>query len=96
MNMRNKLLAAGLLSITALSRSGSTLFWRTEGEPTGEGRAGGGAMLAIAGLLGFSISLSFAGHWVLPYVAAPAEQVSDVSAYRHALHGFQPVEVPSP
>lgn len=90
------LLLSGLLTITALSRTGSTLFWRTEGEITGEGRASIAALAVIAGLLLLTISLSFAGHRVLPFMNATAEQLADPAAYRRAAALFQPVQEDAP
>jgi Formate hydrogenlyase subunit 3/Multisubunit Na+/H+ antiporter, MnhD subunit len=90
------LLLSGLFTITALSRSGSTFFWRTEGEATGEGRANAGALTAIGGLLALSIVLSFAGGWVLPYMEATAVQLADPEAYRQAASAYQPIRGNSP
>lgn len=90
------LLLTGLLTITALSRTGSTFFWRTEGEPTGDGRASASVLAVIGGLLVFSISLSFAGNRVLPFMDATAQQLSDPAAYRRAATLFQPVPEDAP
>jgi multicomponent K+:H+ antiporter subunit D len=90
------LLLAGLLTITALSRSGSTFFWRTDGEVTGEGRASAGALAAIGGLLAVSLALSFAGSWVLPFMEATAAQLADPAAYRQAADAYQPIRGNSP
>jgi multicomponent K+:H+ antiporter subunit D len=90
------LLLAGLLTITALSRSGSTFFWRTDGAVTGEGRASAGALAAIGGLLAVSLALSFAGSWVLPFMEATAAQLADPAAYRQAADAYQPIRGNSP
>lgn len=90
------LLLTGLLTITAMSRTGSTFFWRTKGEITGEGRASAAVLAVIAGLLVLSLSLSFAGNRVLPFMAATAEQLSDTTTYRQAAAQFQPVQESSP
>ena len=90
------LLLSGLLTITALSRTGSTFFWRTEGEITGGGRANTGVLVVIGGLLLLSISLSFAGNRVLPFMDATAMQLSDPAAYRRAAILFQPVQEEAP
>lgn len=90
------LLLSGLLTITALSRTGSTFFWRTEGEITGDGRAGVGVLAVIGGLLLLTISLSFAGNRVLPFMNATAEQLADPAVYRRATTQFQPVQEDTP
>lgn len=90
------LLLSGLLTITALSRSGSTLFWRTQGEVTGAGRASPLALLAMGGLISLSLGISFAGQPVLAYTQAAAEQIFDSPAYVRALLDFQPTPEASP
>lgn len=90
------LLLSGLLSITALSRSGSTVFWRTEGEPTGAGRASPIALFAVAGLISLSLALSLAGQPVLAFTQATAEQILDTESYIRAMLDFQPVPEASP
>lgn len=85
------LLLSGLLSISALSRTGSTFFWRTQGEITGEGHASVGVYAAIGGLVLLTLILSFAGNRVLPFMEATAEQLSSPSAYGRAATQFQPV-----
>lgn len=90
------LLLSGLLTIAALSRTGSTFFWRAEGEVTGVGRASVGALTMIGGLLLLTLALSFAGHRILPYMEATAAQISQPAAYSRAAAFFQPVEGGAP
>jgi multicomponent K+:H+ antiporter subunit D len=90
------LLLSGLLTITALSRSGSSLFWRTEGDTTGAGRVSFTALSAIAGLISLSLVMSLAGQPVLAYTQAAAEQIFDPQSYVRALRNFQPVPEASP
>ena len=90
------LLLSGLLTITALSRSGSTLFWRTDGETTGAGRASPLAFLAIGGLISLSLGISLLGQPVLVYTQAAAGQIFDSQSYVRALLEFQPVREAAP
>jgi multicomponent K+:H+ antiporter subunit D len=88
------LLLAGLFTITALSRSGSTLFWRTQGAVTGAGRAGAVPLLVIAAFIALSLGLSLGGHSVMAYTRATAEQIFHPQAYVQAIQDFRPL--PSP
>lgn len=85
------LLLSGLISITALSRTGSTFFWRTEGEVVGNGKAGVMNLGAITGLLLACLGLSFGGTWVLSYTDSVAEQLLNPAQYLQAVSEFEPV-----
>lgn len=86
------LLISGLLTITALSRSGTTIFWRTTGDVIAQSRAGVMPMVAVGGLLLISIVFSFAGDPVLSFMSDTAQQLADSTAYLEASSLFQPVE----
>src|SRR5690606_3384461 len=55
------LLISGLFTITALSRSGTTIFWRTTGDAIEQRKAGTMPIAAISGLLLVTFVFSFAG-----------------------------------
>lgn len=85
------LLLSSLLSITALSRSGSTFFWRTSGDPIEGSRASAISICMVSGLAAASLALSFGGHWVLAYTDATAQQLLNPELYVQALSNFEPV-----
>ncbi len=79
------LLSAGLLALLALSRAGSSLFWR--GERTAEG-APGGAHLACAWLLLVSAPLLTLGaEYVLDFLQATANGILQPGIYIEAVLG---------
>ncbi|ACO78164.1 putative monovalent cation/H+ antiporter subunit D [Azotobacter vinelandii CA] len=73
-------LCGGLGLLIALGRSGSTLFWRGSGAPSGE-PADGVRLLACAGLLSGSLLLTMAAAPVQAYVRETARQLLDPAAY---------------
>lgn len=86
------LLGGSLASITALSRSGSTFFWRTEERVADVPRTDPLALLAVAALLSTSLWLSLAGAEVMAYTQALARQLLTPDLYIHAVQSFQPLE----
>lgn len=82
------LLAGSLATLMALSRSGSTFFWRTSEPLPVAPVAEKGELLAVIGLLGciFMITLGAAG--VLDYTQALAQQLLAPEAYIQALQTF--------
>lgn len=85
------LLLGTLITLIALSRSGSTVFWRTEGvtdqkaEPMDKL-----ALLVVMGILAMSLLLTVAGASVMEYTRALAAQVFDPDAYINAMRQLQP------
>jgi multicomponent K+:H+ antiporter subunit D len=86
------LLGGGLLSILALSRSGSTFFWRTEDRVADAPKTDPLALLAVIGLLSMSLWLSLAGSEVMTYTQALALQLMTPDLYIHAVQTFKPLE----
>lgn len=82
------LLLGTLLMIIALSRSGSTVFWHTEGVIAGN-PVDKVALLVVTGLLAMSLLLTVAGAAVMDYTRALAAQVFDTQAYIDAMRQFQ-------
>ena len=78
--MWSVLLIGGLGLLIALSRSGSTLFWRTSGAPVAAGADGVRAAACIA-LLSASLLLVLAAAPLEAYVQATARQLLDLSPY---------------
>jgi multicomponent K+:H+ antiporter subunit D len=85
-------LVGGLATITALSRSGSTIFWRTEAVDVKAERADSMAVIAVAGLLSLSLILSLGGDSVQSYTQALAQQVLAPAEYIQAIINHQPVQ----
>ncbi len=86
------LLAGSLATLMALSRSGSTFFWRTS-EPLADPKpADKGELWVVVGLLTciFMITLGAAG--VLDYTQALAQQLLTPEAYIQAMQAFTAVE----
>ena len=82
------LLAGSLATLMALSRSGSTIFWRTDNRIATAPAADKGALLAIIGLLGcILLTTIFAGQ-VLAYTEALAQQLLEPQAYNEAMQAF--------
>ncbi|MCP8897955.1 monovalent cation/H+ antiporter subunit D [Gilvimarinus xylanilyticus] len=79
------LLAAGFVTITALSRSGSTIFWRTENRVAKVDKADRGALLAVICMLALSLVLSFGGNPVVRYTDALAQQLKNPAIYTQAV-----------
>lgn len=79
--MWSVLLIGGLGLLIALSRSGSTLFWRTSGAPAAEDGADRLRTLACAGLLLGSLLMALAAAPLHDYVQATARQLLDLSPY---------------
>lgn len=79
------LLAASLVMITALSRSGSTIFWRTENRTAKAEKADRGALLAVIVMFSTSLVLSLGGAPVTRYTQALAEQVKTPGIYIDAV-----------
>ena len=86
------LLAGSLATLMALSRSGSTIFWRTDNRVAAAPAADKGALLAVIGLLGcILLTTLFAGQ-VLSYTQAMAEQLLEPQAYSEAMRAFSVYE----
>jgi multicomponent K+:H+ antiporter subunit D len=81
------LLIGGLATIIALSRAGSTLFWRSNGEPAGSARCDAGRLTATLGLLLASVVLVLAARPVQLYLDATARQLLDLAPYLQIVAG---------
>ena len=82
--------------MTALSRSGSTVFWRTNTSPIQTTKADPCSLLAIIGLTSFSLGLMLGGDSVIHYTRAIAEQVLQPQIYIDAVLDHRPVGQRSP
>lgn len=71
--------------MVALSRSGSTIFWRMKHQRIDTLPIDQWSIISIVGLLGFSIGLMFAGNQVIAYTNELAIQVLDPDVYIHAV-----------
>ncbi|WP_439510879.1 monovalent cation/H+ antiporter subunit D [Marinimicrobium koreense] len=80
-------LVGGLASITALSRSGSTLFWRTDGTLSDLPRTPFWPIAAATGLLATSLVLALWGEAVTRYTQAMAEQLFQADIYVRSVLG---------
>ena len=80
------LLGGSLLCLVALSRAGSTLFWRTTGAdaPGGEGLDGVRLAVTLA-LLGLAVLLVVLAGPLMGYLEATATQLHDIDLYRQAV-----------
>lgn len=85
-------LVGSLVTIIALSRSGSTLFWRTEDTVSERPRANVWAVSACIGLLATSPVLTIWGDAVMDYTQALAQQLSTPEEYIRAVLDHQTVE----
>ncbi|HEY7886577.1 MAG TPA: monovalent cation/H+ antiporter subunit D [Cellvibrionaceae bacterium] len=85
------LLLASFVVITAMSRSGSTLFWRTKKGSAKTKTADTGAVIAAALLLGLSLVLSVAGEAVIQYTHNLAAQIMDANQYIDAVLSHQAI-----
>lgn len=85
-------LAGSLITLMALSRSGSTIFWRTDAHEGGITRippADKGALLAVIGLLVCILLLTLFAGPVLSYTQALAQQLLEPRAYSEAMRTFR-------
>lgn len=78
-------LISGLVTIVALSRAGSTLFWRTGLSVLGSANREPVKMLAAFGLLASAPLMVIAARPLLVYAQATAAQLLDVGLYRQAI-----------
>lgn len=83
------LLLSSFVMIIALSRSGSTIFWRTENRTAKADKADPGALLAVIGMLSLTLVLSLAGEPAIRFSQALANQVMTPSLYINAVLGHQ-------
>ncbi|NWL78904.1 monovalent cation/H+ antiporter subunit D [Pseudomonas taiwanensis] len=81
------LLIGGFVSLVALSRAGSTLFWRTGYQVLGSAELDGGRLFATLLLLAGSLVLVAFAQPLLDYAQATAVQLHDVNLYRAILEG---------
>jgi len=84
-------LAGGLATITALSRSGSTFFWRTENRVAKRPKAHFWPLAACLSLLATSPALALWGEPILAYTQAMAEQLLQPDHYIQAVLNHQVV-----
>lgn len=82
------LLMGSLLTLMALSRSGSTIFWRCEERIEPAAAADRGALLAVVALLLCILALTLFASPVLDYTQALAQQLRAPEAYIHAMQDF--------
>jgi multicomponent K+:H+ antiporter subunit D len=83
-------LTASLAVMTALSRSGSTIFWRTRNVVAEAPKADIWSLSAIIGLMTFSLALMLWGNDVINYAGAIAEQVLNPDIYIRAVLEHRP------
>lgn len=86
------ILLGGLAVLTALSRSGSTIFWRMENHVVTAPAADIWSITAILGLILFSFGLMIFGNQVIAYTNALAEQILHPQPYIQAVLGHTPVK----
>ncbi|MOA48175.1 putative monovalent cation/H+ antiporter subunit D [compost metagenome] len=79
------LLIGGLGTLVALSRAGSTLFWRVGLDQLDSAELDYGRLCACLGLLLLSPLLVLLAAPVLEYLAATVSQLHDLAAYRQTL-----------
>ncbi|MCY1305555.1 hypothetical protein D9M70_553670 [compost metagenome] len=79
------LLIGGFIALVALSRAGSTLFWRTGHQALGSAELDGGRLFATLLLLSGSLLLVVFGQPLLDYAQATAAQLNDLNLYRGIL-----------
>ncbi|MEB4996864.1 monovalent cation/H+ antiporter subunit D [Pseudomonas aeruginosa] len=78
-------LGSGLVALVALSRAGSTLFWRTGHTVLGSAELDHGRLFACILLLSAGPLLVFAAKPLLAYVQAAAAQLHDLDLYRQII-----------
>lgn len=78
-------LIGGLATLVALSRAGSTLFWRVGQSQLDSAELDTGRLLACAGLLALSPLLVGLAAPLLDYAEATANQLHDLQLYRQAV-----------
>lgn len=78
-------LLSGLVTIVALSRAGSTLFWRTGNTVLGSAEREPVKLLATFGLLASAPLMVVAARPLLTYAQATAAQLLDAGLYRQAI-----------
>ncbi|MDH1007324.1 monovalent cation/H+ antiporter subunit D [Pseudomonas nicosulfuronedens] len=78
-------LVSGLVTIVALSRAGSTLFWRTGLSVLGSANREPVKMLASFGLLASAPLMVIAARPLITYAQATAVQLLDAGLYRQAI-----------
>ncbi|WP_271411332.1 monovalent cation/H+ antiporter subunit D [Pseudomonas sp. Q1-7] len=81
------LLIGGFVSLVALSRAGSTLFWRTGHQVLGSAELDGGRLFATLLLLAGSLVLVAFAQPLLEYAQASAAQLHAPNLYRAILEG---------
>ena len=82
-------LGGSLVTLMALSRSGSTFFWRTEARIERAAAADKGAVLAVIGILACILLLTLAASPVLEYTHVIARQLQAPEFYLQAMQGFR-------
>ncbi|MGQ9686041.1 MAG: monovalent cation/H+ antiporter subunit D [Thiobacillaceae bacterium] len=83
-------LAAGLVTLIALARSGSLLFYRTQSAvsgPAGSSLALAAELTPVVGLLLLVAALTVAAGWAAEYAQATASQLLKPHQYIHAVLG---------
>lgn len=84
------LLLGGFAALLAMSRAGSTLFWRVDGVPFEHAELDRGRLCATLLLLGSALLLVVLAKPLLDYTAATSIQLHDVAAYRAIIQGGRP------
>ncbi len=85
------ILVASFFSLVALSRTGSTLFFKTESDTVKEVRAGRASLVAVVALLAASPLLAIYGSAVSGFTTAAAEQLMQPRHYIEGVLGPQAV-----
>lgn len=85
-------LASGLASLTALSRSGSTVFWRSQGPSVDGAKNDPVAIVIAAALLATGPALVIWGDQVMHYTQALARQLMHPGEYIYAVLSHIPVK----
>jgi multicomponent K+:H+ antiporter subunit D len=83
------LLGGSLVTLMALSRSGSTIFWRGREREIPAPPADKGAVLAVIGLLGGVVIITLVASPVLDYTLAVADQLLAPEGYIRAMQQFR-------
>jgi multicomponent K+:H+ antiporter subunit D len=82
-------LGGSLITLIALSRSGSMFFWQTTDQIESAPAADKGALLAVVGLLCCVGAVTVAASPVLEYTQAVARQLLEPGAYFQAMQQFR-------